>query len=365
MARKKLFTALITLGVLLLLTPLVLRLMAEPGPGLDAAPPDYFPVQDPATGLWGYIDSEGTLAVPMIFDWAGDFRHGRGLVESDGMMGYIDSGFKKQGDWAIAPRFKVRDESDMPAHGFANGLALARDPATDKWGYLATDGSWAIEPSFDEIIYFPDIPPVGDFSDGLAWVQRFTIQPRNVTDANGKLKLDEADRPIKEDHPIERWGYIDMTGKVAIDFKYQGAQDFSEGLAAVRQRTHDAWGFIDRSGKTAITPQFAGVGRFSEGLCPAQLGEVWGFIDTEGEWAIDARFAEVRGFSDGLAPAREDGKWGYIDTTGQWVIYPRFDGGDGYNSSIDARPFEAGLARVVENGQVLYIDTDGQTVWPR
>lgn len=365
MTRKKLFTALLTVGLLLVITPLVIRMTATPAPGAEPAPPDFFPVRDTATGKWGYINAQGDLAEPMVFDWAGDFRHGRGLVEHDGKMGYIGPDFKEQGDWAIAARFVCRDKLDIPARGFTEGLALARDPASGKWGYLATDGSWAIEPSFAESVYFPGLPPVGPISDGLATIQTINIQPRNVTDEVGELVRDEQGNIVKKDHPIERWGYIDTAGEIVIDLKYLGAQDFSEGLGGVRFRSHDKWGFINRAGRTEINPQFDGVGRFVDGLCPALRGEQWGYIDKAGNWAIEPMFTEAGDFSEGLAPARIDHHWGYINKDGGWAIHPRFDDGSDYNVNADPKPFENGIARVVEDGQVKYINPKGETVWPK
>src|SRR5208282_2047334 len=61
-----------------------------------------------------------------------------------------------------------------------------------------------------------------------------------------------------------RWGYIDSTGKLAINFQFEEVADFSEGLAAVK--TGNRWGFIDEDGKFVINPQFDEVDRFAEGL---------------------------------------------------------------------------------------------------
>ena len=36
--------------------------------------------------------------------------------------------------------------------------------------------------------------------------------------------------PVEKD---KKWGYIDKTGRLIIPFKFDGAGDFSEGLAAV------------------------------------------------------------------------------------------------------------------------------------
>jgi len=50
------------------------------------------------------------------------------------------------------------------------------------------------------------------------------------------------------------WGYVDQNGNTIIDFKYQKAYPFTEGLAAVYDG--NAWGFINESGETVIDFMF-------------------------------------------------------------------------------------------------------------
>jgi hypothetical protein len=50
----------------------------------------------------------------------------------------------------------------------------------------------------------------------------------------------------------DRWGYIDKTGKLAINPQFDDARPFSLGLAPVE--SGGAWGYIDRSGKLVWKP---------------------------------------------------------------------------------------------------------------
>lgn len=369
MDRRKLKTGLITAGVLLLITPLTLRLLgfgATKGIPEDAA---YFPVQDTETGKWGFIDAQGGPLTPVVFEWAGDFRHGRGLAQATvggrHVMGYIDESFEDEGDWAIAPRFVLADAGDVAARGFFDGLAAARDE-NGKWGYIDPEGAWAIEPTFETIGELPTLDPCGDFSDGLAWFVEAKPSVRNQVDEHGELDRDENGDLIDETYLRIRYGYISRSGKVVIPPRYELAQDFGEGLAGVEFTGSAGWGFIDRKGDREISPRFEGVGRFSQRLCPVKEHGLWGYIDPEGEWVIEPTFAEAREFSaDGLAPARRPNeKWGYINRRGVFVIPPRYDDDERPGMYNDPRPFENGVARVMLNGTVRYIRTDGSVVWP-
>ncbi|MGB0766766.1 MAG: WG repeat-containing protein [Phycisphaeraceae bacterium] len=364
MQRRKTFLVLATIGAVLLLVPILYRVATGPSDPILPHTAEYFPVQDPATGKWGFIDARGDAVTPMVFDWAGDFRQGRGLAESGGAMGYIDASFEETGKWAIAPRFDLLDPGDQPAHAFFDGRALVRDDS-GKWGYIDTTGRWAIEPRFEEAPRdYPGLPS-GDFSDGLAWFQVVEMSERYVLDTNEEMVRDDEGKPVMQAYPRREFGYINRAGKVVIPPRYEMAHDFGEGLAAVRIKSHDRWGFIDRDGKRVIPPQFQAVDRFSEGLCAVAKNGTWGYIDPDGDEAIAYRFDEARQFLEGLAAARLGDRWGYIDTTGAWVIEPTYDNFDDGPHPRDPGPFENGIARVTLDGKRIYIDRRGEQVWPQ
>ena len=64
------------------------------------------------SGRWGYIDTTGTLVIPLQFDRAAPPSDGLALVEVSGKWGYID----KSGKTVIKPQFGE-------ARSFADGLA--------------------------------------------------------------------------------------------------------------------------------------------------------------------------------------------------------------------------------------------------
>lgn len=364
MDRRKLFLILGTVGALLVATPFLYRLIAGPSDPILPSTAEYFPVQDPETGQWGFIDNQGNAITPMVFDWAGDYRQGRGLAESKGAMGYIDATFEETGKWAISPRFDLRDAGDQSAFGFFDGRALVRDD-NGLWGYIDTTGQWVIEPRFAESDRdYPGVP-AGNFSDGLAWFQLVEMDERNMLNADDEFVRDADGKPIKERYPRRSIGYINRRGKVVIEPRYEMAHDFGEGLAAVRIKSHDSWGFIDKDGKRVISPRFHEVGTFSEGLCPVAINGTWGYIDPKGDEVIERRFDEAGLFSEGLAAARLGSKWGYIDNKGEWVIPPTYDDMEDYGHPGDPRPFENGLARVTFEKQTIYINKQGVQVWPK
>jgi hypothetical protein len=158
-----------------------------------------------------------------------------------------------------------------------------------------------------------------------------------------------------------KWGFIDKTGHVVIDFRYEDAWDFRDGMAPVR--TGGQWGYIDESGSAVIPPQFGDIwlllDAFSEGLAPRHNGNsLVGFIDKSGTLLIPAppEWADAAPFSEGLAPVwLKNGRCGYIDKSGNVVLRPA--------GVTDVRPFSEGLAAVRHRGQGYgYFDSRGRYV---
>jgi hypothetical protein len=184
-------------------------------------------------------------------------------------------------------------------------------------------------------------------------------------------------------HPVAKdgkWGYIDRRGAVQIPFQFSQAQQFSEGLAAVRVETvRDGqytakYGYIDHSGALRIPAIFDNAGAFSEGLACVGRNYKIGYIDKGGSFVIEPRFdgmsPEWSTFAEGragayqkgaadpqkhLGGAAQDGLWGYIDKTGGWTIPPRY---------TNISSFHDGLAAVSQEGEsgFKYIDYSGQKV---
>ena len=79
-----------------------------------------------------------------------------------------------------------------------------------------------------------------------------------LTDGRGQLAM------------AGKQGFIDRTGKIVIEARFDEARVFSEGLAAVR--VGDKWGYVDPSGRMVIEPQFDMAVPFYDGLALVHMG---------------------------------------------------------------------------------------------
>jgi hypothetical protein len=136
------------------------------------------------------------------------------------------------------------------------------------------------------------------------------------------------------------WGYIDAAGRLAIPPRFDRAEPFSEGLAAVELDGRHGW--IDRTGALVLAPPFLPAGTlhrpFSGGLAAVRVGQRYGYVDRAGALAIPARYTTAEDFSEGLAMVCDPDACGYVDRTGRGVLGPGFMGG---------QPVREGLAVAV------------------
>ncbi len=348
-------------------------------------------------GRVGFIDSKGRVVIPAKIEArieeVGDFSEGLAAVSG---LGYVD----ETGKWVIRrklwtagrfvggfawvaehgeggasePRPVLVDRSGrvvatwerMGVGDFSEGLAafeaqgkpgirkLSPPPMVYRdypglRGFLNAAGEVAIRPVF---------AGVGPFREGLAVAVEdgycHIARPDGQRDGSPTSGYPSSCGGAPEDAVAPcRTGYIGRTGRYVIEPRYESAQDFQEGLGAVREGGR--WGFVGPDGAMVIPPQFARVKPFREGLAAVLVGEKWGYVDRGGRMVIAPQFAEAEPFSDGRAMVNAGRGAYYIDREGRTAIAGPFR---------EATPFVNGLAAVlVSETKVAYIDRTGKRVF--
>lgn len=164
----------------------------------------------------------------------------------------------------------------------------------------------------------------------------------NFSDGMAKLILSETNK----------YGFINKTGKEVVPFKYDDAEGFSEGLAAVK--LNDKWGFVDKSGNEVISLKYDDVDKFTEGLAKVKLNNKLGYVDKSGNEVVPPKYDDAGNFSEGLAIVKLNGKYGSVDKSGNEVISIKYD---------EAGEFSEGLAAVKLNTYWGYVDKTGKEVF--
>jgi hypothetical protein len=147
---------------------------------------------------------------------------------------------------------------------------LFDDPnAADPWaGFLAHDGTMAIKPAYTA---------AGSFTEGLA--------PVSMT-KDAQFTSTELETNAEPFYARGGWwGFIDTTGKLVIEMKFDVVSQFSESLARVRQ--NGKWGFIDKKGEFVIPPRYEWVRSFKNGIAEAVLDGMIILIDRQGKTIVN------------------------------------------------------------------------------
>lgn len=307
---------------------------------------------------WGFVDKEGKVVIPPLYDTVGDFTSGVAIACLGGKWGVINlngqavfdfkyseiSDFSngialaKEGEkWAyIMTNGKTWElSSKFQYYPFKNGYARVKQK--DKWGYINTEGIFTIEPKYKE---------ASDFSGGLAVVIR-AGEPYYIN-VKGNQRLLPVQTPVplvfSEGMAVVQSGdlytYMDSDFKLLPDW-YKKAAPFREGLAAVVTQD-DRCMYIDKSGKKAFDTPYENTGSFSEGKAWVGKRGKYGYIDKNGQLVIDTLFSSASDFSDGLAYVSVGSRKGIIkpeeegDLIPQAVIKQIALSDDNHNGQVEA-----------------------------
>lgn len=283
-------------------------------------------------GLSGFLDSDYQLALTQAL------RAHR--CRQDGRYGYVDAA----GGWTVAPQFdwaeRVFREESVPAHDradtawepsdlyavamvFAGTTQLTEsdiEPLEGLYGLVRSDGTLAVPLAYTGVLWTRD--GYAAVTDGETCALYDLVAAAPVGD--GYEAIGEYAQGYV---PVEQnglWGYLNpATGKLLGDgCVWESAQAFSEGLAGVS--LDGAYGFIDLTGQVAVGLQYAGVAPFGEGLAGVRIGKRWGFIDTENKLVIKQAYTAVRTFRYGLCAVQKSDKWGLVDTEGNVVLRVKY-----------------------------------------
>ena len=227
-------------------------------------------------GKWGYMNDEGKMAIPAIYDEGSNFNGGYANVKKGGTIVLIDTDGKETA--VSTPVVDVKE--------FSEGLAPIETKGK-KFGFVNTKG---------EVVIPANFLAVGYFKNGLAWAKTMD----------------------------EKLGYIDQEGNWVIKPEFEAGKEFDPVSGLARVKKDGKWSYISKSGEL-LNVDADSFGDFSEGLADAKKGGLVGFVNKEGEWVIKPQFEAVRDFHNGYAAARLAGKWGIIDKKGKWVIEAKYD----------------------------------------
>lgn len=285
-------------------------------------------------GAWGYINRAGEMVVEPRFQEALSFSEGLAMVRLEGKCGFID----ESGMLVIPPRFD-------DAGSFTEGLCPVGVRRRGEWmdyGYIDRSGDFVIEPKFWSVSVFregkasvtADTNNYRRFFIGYAWEYDSEARAEKILDNICEWYIDHAGNPViikrfqgampySEGRALvmEDGGYvfIDSSGREAFTVCGQfSGFFFREGT--VYFYGEGGYGYLDLQGNVVVEPRFDGASNFSEGLAAVAVGDKYGYIDKTGNMVIPPCYEEARDFHEGLAYVAVGEKRAFIDKAGNEVI---------------------------------------------
>lgn len=351
-------------------------------------------VKDIGGSKWGYINEKGSFILPPKYELAHDFQdNDLAIVQLNNLTGVINS----DGYFIVKPKydtispfsegratvidgegFKVIDESGKEITSksysfigdYKEGRALAantNEQGDYLYGYLNRRGNEVIPLAYQS---------ASDFQNGKALV-KITEGSFALIDLTGKELNSYAYHYV--DNFSEgmlafrmsnegKWGYIDESGKVIIEPKFDGTQSFEGGRAIVNIENNNQsyFGLIDSKGNFIIKPLYNSIlkldeGRFALGKAPdpekPYLFPKYSIADSDGRMYTGFIYNGVSSYRDGIAYAYDDKMTFFIDLRGQRLN--QLPNVPGSGSLV----FDKTLIKGDIDFRTLYFDKKGQLVW--
>ncbi len=153
-------------------------------------------------------------------------------------------------------------------------------------------------------------------------------------------------------------GFANRRNQIIIPTQYTDADNYSQGLIAVKHPNQDNWGMIDLKQQIIIPFDYQFLNSPStNGHIRAKRNHQWAYIDRNQKEIISfGRYDMILplGF-DGFIQVQKNGKWGYTDKNGNEIIKPQYD---------NANYFTRNVVCITKDGKHGCINKQGQEVVP-
>jgi len=279
------------------------------------------------SGKYGYLDLKGEEVITTKYDYADPFygefaKVGKKSPASSSitLYGYVD----KKGNEVIPLKFESIGD-------IRNGLAWARDPETNRYGFVDKTGKWVLKPVYIDIAVSFD-------HFGGAWVKMTDNKYHYVSKAGKDLgMLDSTGKTYRDFNPgsygvAENADYpfalIDKTGKVIKKMEDCDAiYWFGEGIAGYKCKSNSKYGFIDHNGKNIASCDLDGFSGFSDGVARIEKkvdGKIkYGHMDNAGKIFIPAVYDWALAFRNGWTVIKKENNYFFMDKDGNLKDPPR------------------------------------------
>ncbi|MEX2482932.1 MAG: WG repeat-containing protein [Brumimicrobium sp.] len=287
-----------------------------------------------------YYNSEGNPVFDITFDEAFSFDDGRAYVSKDGVNGFIsrDGNFLVSSEKGIIKHFKdsifvleMRDSMNFiyPDHTLLHKRYFKRiGNLKEKRAMVSNEDAYGYVDDSANLIIPVELNPFPNYFQFAQFTNGHTIKKVGnnfaMIDSLGKKVLPAIFTGIGDYGELipvtkgDQWGYTNKGVKLKIDYQFDYAYPFNDGLAFVEKI--GKMGAIDLEGKVVIPIRYDDIERHSKNLFVYKLGGDMGLLNNEGEQIISNEYSRVEALNKNLFRLENNNKIDYYDVSKERLI---------------------------------------------
>ncbi len=220
-----------------------------------------------------------------------------------------------------------------------------------------------------------------------AWRNIYKLYTQNPTaERIAEFRLDFPDYPYldeimvdyelaaKKFYPIlkqDKYGYIDDSGEIVLDFIYDWADFFIEGVAVVS--INDSMGVINKQGSVLIPIEYKDIEPFKNALAVVGKNGKYGIINKLNQLILPIEYDEIGSFNDGLALVVKNNLYGFTNTSGDVVIPLKYQSVGSFQNGyayveqqvkVDTAETEKSLKGIINSKGELVVNIENDWIEP-
>lgn len=224
---------------------------------------------------WGFMNEQGKLVIPYMYEAADDFSEGIATAKKDGKVGYIDKTNK-----VVIP---FTFTGAIPFSGGVAMVVMQTGPTSGKFWMIDKTGAQVSPQTYDGIHFLSD--------------ERYGITMKD-----------------------KKYGLLYRNGKEMLPPVYDKVQPVFNQLIGVQK--DGKWGFADTLNRLVVPLEYEEVGIFEKGVAEATKNGKKGLLDLKGNTVLAFNYLDI--YPDeatGWVRVKNfEKKWGVVDYSGKQIV---------------------------------------------
>lgn len=275
---------------------------------------------------WGYINTKGSVVIPVKYYAAGDFDTETGeAIITELVKVKQKGGDKKANSKECAGLMKaIKNPELTPEY---KSMMVKSSACLMEYVFVIDEKGNNKRRLDYEMNYSDKKKNYYSVKEGGEWVKK--ERENELSDKKGYEIFRLAGEGLYAVKKDNKWGFADNTGTVKIELKYDYVNDFSEGIAIAQ--AGDKFIALDKNGSELfLYDKGLLTGDFHDGLILAKeinrkektyyKSGLYGFVNKKGEYVVLPKYNNATSFYQGYAIVKDSlGKFHFMNKEGSFI----------------------------------------------